>query len=129
MSTVVTERVAELVRNPSAPLRDTRNAQAARSQPRPAPESDSRPASSADNTADNTAEYSVGSDGDRLSLSPLAQKILETDRRGGGASHSEWEERRAERVERTQQLVRQNQYKISPAAADSIAQRIVALLP
>jgi hypothetical protein len=67
----------------------------------------------------------INEEGDTLSLSPLAVKILEDSDSQGP---SEWEKARGERVQRIQQLVQEEKYHFSPEMADDIAQKIVAML-
>jgi hypothetical protein len=112
----VTDRVAELIRNPNAPLRETRSSEprtaTAVPDPKPSP------------NADGTQDYQVSGSDDRLTLSPLAQKILESE-----SAESDWEQRRSEQVERASQLVQQQQYVLSPEMVNNIAEKIVAMLP
>jgi hypothetical protein len=116
----VSNRVAELLRNPNAPLRDTREAE-----PRSATAaSDTKPSTQPSPNPDGTQDYQVGGSDDRLTLSPLAQKILESE-----PAESDWEQRRSERTERARQLVQQQAYTLSPELVDNIAQKIVAMLP
>ena len=70
-------------------------------------------------------ENIVLSSGDTLSLSPLAMKILENS----SPNDSNWEKARNERVERVQQLEQNHKYSLSPEIVDSVAQKIVDLLP
>ncbi len=105
----ITTRVADLIRNPNSAMPSEWEHSIQKKQPG-APES-SKP-------EPQNAEYS-------LAFSPLAQKILEES----GSHESEWEKSRSENVQRVQQLVQEKQYALAPEVIDSVAQKIVAMLP
>jgi len=117
----ITTRVADLIRNPDSPMpsEQQRNIQKKQTQAAPPPEiskPESRP--TPERNPAKTSEYN-------LALSPLAQKILEDS----DSHNSDWEKRRSENVQRIQQLVHEKQYHLTPEIVDSIAKKIVAMLP
>ena len=118
----ITTRVADLIRNPDSPMpseRD-RSIQKKKTEAPPPPEA-SQPETPTPTTEHNPAKTSEYN----LALSPLAQKILEES----DTHKSEWEKKRSENVQRIQQLVHEKQYHISPETVDSIARKIVDMLP
>jgi len=117
----ITTRVADLIRNPDSPMpsEQERNIQKKQTQaPQPIEVSKPEPRPTPERNPARTSEYT-------LALSPLAQKILEES----DTHKSEWEKRRSENVQRIQQLVHEKQYHISPETVDSIARKIVDMLP
>ena len=106
----ITTRVADLVRNPDSAMPSRWE----HSQPKPKVSPEIR-----------DVQSTILSSGDTLTLSPLAMKILEDP----NPTPSNWEKSRDEKVQRTQQLVQEKQYILSPEIIDNIAQKIVAMLP
>jgi hypothetical protein len=126
----ITTRVADLIRNPNSamPSEWERSVQKKRA------ETSSSGATKQETIKTEHVKTSVSpektenitlSSGDTLSLSPLAMKILENS----SVNDSDWEKSRDERVQRIQQLVQNHQYALSPEIVDSVAQKIVDLLP
>jgi anti-sigma28 factor (negative regulator of flagellin synthesis) len=96
----ITTRVADLIRNPNSAMPSEW-------------EYSKRNANKTERPKFNTE--------DTLSLSPLAQKILEDS----DTYESNWDKTRTERVQRVQQLVQEKQYTMNPETIDEIAQKIV----
>jgi hypothetical protein len=116
----ITTRVADLVRNPNSAMpskweHSVKKEQPAKKEPQEAPIKSEK----------NGAQTTTLNSGDKVTLSPLAMKILDDP----NPAPSNWEKAREEKVERAQQLVQEKQYTLSPEAVDSIAQKIVAMLP
>ena len=126
-ASAITTRVADLIRNPKSAMPNEWERSIQKKQTDTA-SSDvvkreavkSEPAVSQSQTQNITLNS-----GDTLTLSPLAQRILEDS----DSSQSDWEKFRNERVQRVQQLVQERQYTIAPEIVDGIAQKIVAMLP
>lgn len=118
-ASAITIRVADLIKNPNSPMSN----ELERSKQEAAKiESSKIQHSSETNT--NTKNYEVSSE-EMLTLSPLAQKILEE----GSSYQSNWEKNRNENLQRIQSLVQEKQYSLHPEIIDNIAQKIVAMLP
>jgi len=126
----ITTRVADLIRNPNSamPSEWERSVQKRRS------DAASSNATKQETVKAESVKISISSEktenitlssGDTLSLSPLAMKILENS----SPNDSDWEKARNERVQRIQQLEQEHHYTLSPEIVDSVAQKIVALLP
>jgi len=103
----ITTRVADLVRNPNSAMPSEWERSSASKTKEPSSKDPSK-----------TSEYKVD-------FSPLAQKILEES----DLHESHWEKNRDEHVQRIQQLVQEKRYTLSPEIVDSVAQKIVAMLP
>jgi len=128
----ITTRVADLVRNPNSAMpskwehsvkkeQTAKKEQAVKNEPpakKEPPEATFKPET-------NGAQTTTLSSGDTITLSPLAMKILDDP----NPAPSNWEKAREEKVQRVQQLVQERQYALSPETVDSIAQKIVAMLP
>ncbi|MDR0517162.1 MAG: hypothetical protein LBH25_08990 [Fibromonadaceae bacterium] len=128
-ASTITTRVADLIRNPSSAM----PSEWERSVKNKKPETQTADTSAKNEpvnlpsppTAGKNTSVKINNEGDTLTLSPLAARILEeSDSKGP----SEWERARNEKVQRVQQLVKDNQYTLSPEMADDIAQKIVAML-
>jgi len=126
----ITTRVADLIRNPNSamPSEWERSIQKKRSEASSSSAVKHEPVK-AEHVKTSVPEEKTEdiklSSGDTLSLSPLAMKILENS----SPNDSEWEKTRNERVQRIQQLEQEHHYTLSPEIVDSVAQKIVALLP
>jgi hypothetical protein len=120
----ITTRVADLVRNPNSamPSKWEYSAKNKKAETASKQEIDREKQVAQDMSG---AKSTTLSSGDTLTLSPLALKILEDP----NPAPSNWEKARDERTQRVQQLVQEKQYILSPEIVDSIAQKIVAMLP
>jgi hypothetical protein len=115
----ITTRVADLIRNPNSEMprkweyssRETGKVEPLKTNTVQLPKT----------PKPQNVEFNAG---DTLSLSPLAQKILEDS----DSYNSDWEKTRNERVQRVQQLVQEKQYTMNPETIDEIAQKIVSIL-
>jgi len=112
----ITTRIADLIRNPNSAMPNAWEYSKHESG------KVEQPKAEIDNSTETKKTKSTEfSSEDTLSLSPLAQKILEES----DSYDSEWEKVRNERVQRVQQLVQEKQYSMPPEAIDDIAQKIV----
>jgi hypothetical protein len=126
----ITTRVADLIRNPDSamPSEWERSVQKKRADTPSSGATKQETIKSEPvkvSISSKTTENITLSSGDTLSLSPLAMKILENS----PSNDSNWEKSRNERVQRVQQLVQDHQYALSPEIVDSVAQKIVDMLP
>lgn len=112
MKTEILSRVADLIRNPDAPMRQEAVSEESRKTTTPATQQDG-----------NTDSLEKP---DRLTLSPAAQKLLEE---ADTPRDSQWEQNRSEKVDRVRELVRNRNYGFAPEVVDALAQKIVELLP
>lgn len=109
MKTEILARVADLIRNPEAPMR--------------LDHSDS----GAQDRTEKVESSSVSLEKpDQLTLSPVAQKLIDES---DAPFESQWEKKRVEKVERVRELVQAHQYGFTPEVVDQVAQKIVGLLP
>ncbi len=111
MKTEILSRVADLIRNPDAPMRLEAVSEESRK---------TTPATQQDGNTDTLEKP------DRLTLSPAAQKLLEE---ADTPRDSQWEQNRSEKVDRVRELVRNRNYGFAPEVVDALAQKIVELLP
>lgn len=110
MKTEILARVADLIRNPEAPMRlDHMDSGQA------------TPAAGAATTGSASLEKP-----DKLTLSPVARKLLEE---ADAEYESQWEKKRFEKTERLRELIQTHQYGFTDEVVDQVAQKIVALLP
>jgi hypothetical protein len=119
----INARVADLVRNPDAPMPNEWE-HSVSSKAASEVKTLDEPAEVQSDKAPHTQDIKLKS-GDYLSFSPLAQKILEE---ADSYDNSEWEKARNERVQRVQQLVKDKKYSMPPEIVDVIAQKIVTML-
>jgi len=110
MKTEILARVADLIRNPEAPMRldhtDQAEAKAV--------------------TAPAVQDSPSLEKPDTLTLSPVAQKLIDES---DNPKESQWEQARVEKMERVRELVHTGKYGFAPEVVDKLAQNIVALLP
>lgn len=111
MKTEILARVADLIRNPEAPMRLDRA------------EEGQETSAFAVVAPENISSLEKP---DALTLSPAAQKLLDDSE---SPKESQWEQTRTEKVDRVRELVQTRQYGFTADVVDAVAQRIVALLP
>jgi anti-sigma28 factor (negative regulator of flagellin synthesis) len=114
----ITTRVADLIRNPNSAMPSEWEYSK-----REARKIDLTKASATESPKTPKAQNAEFKAEDNLSLSPLAQKILENS----DTYESDWDKIRSERVQRVQQLVQEKQYVMNPETIDEIAQKIVSI--
>jgi anti-sigma28 factor (negative regulator of flagellin synthesis) len=120
-TSAITTRIADLIRNPNSAIPSDWDSSIKKKQSEPVSTGQVKHEASKPKSVKAPQQADAP-----LSLSPLAQKILEeSDSRGP----SEWEKSRNEQVQRIQQLVQDKQYSMHPEVVDSVAQKIVAMLP
>ena len=110
MKTEILARVADLIRNPEAPMRVDAHEEM---------QQESKAAAVA-------ADLSSLEKPDTLTLSSVAQKLIEE---ADTPKDSQWEQARMERVQRVKELVQTRQYGFVDEVVDQVAQKIVGLLP